>query len=162
MRAPRAGRVVGTLALFGGSVLFGWSGIGKFIDPAPFRAAMLAHEVVPFGLVGVAEVIVPSAEVALGVAAALALTRGLGRHWVLLLEASAVAVFLVYLGAVLLWGGGQQRCGCVAGDNKSVQAGLWIDGAILLVVAISFWIEVRAMGLARHSSLMRFSQPASP
>jgi len=142
-----SGGLIGLRALeivLGG--LFFYAGLQKVLHIHEFAEAVLAYQLLPESLVGLAVAVLPWLEVAAG----FCLVAGLKRRSCLLLLAGLVAVFLVVI-FITMARGLSIDCGCGLFSQRQVGWAAVLEDAVLLI-----W----AAGLYRWELLQ--SEPGGP
>jgi uncharacterized membrane protein YphA (DoxX/SURF4 family) len=118
--------------------LFFYAGLQKVLHPYEFAEAVLAYQLLPEALVGLAVAVLPWMEIAAG----FCLAAGLKRRSCLLLLAGLVAVFLVVI-LVTMARGLKIDCGCGLFFQRQVGLGAVLEDAVLLIWAAGlYWWEL--------------------
>jgi len=118
--------------------LFFYAGLQKLLHPYEFAEAVLAYQLLPESLVGVAAAGLPWVEVAAG----LCLVAGLKRRSGLLLLAGLVAGFLVVI-LITMARGLSIDCGCGLFFQRQVGLAAVLEDAVLLIWAAGlYWWEL--------------------
>ena len=132
-------RLIGLRALevvLGG--LFFYAGLQKVLHPYEFAEAVLAYQLLPESLVGVAVAGLPWLEIAAG----LCLVAGLKRRSCLLLLTALVAGFLVVI-LITMARGLSIDCGCGLFFQRQVGMGAVLEDTVLLIWAGGlYWWEL--------------------
>ena len=132
-------RLIGLRALevvLGG--LFFYAGLQKVLHPYEFAEAVLAYQLLPESLVGMAVAGLPWLEIAAG----LCLVAGLKRRSCLLLLTSLVAGFLVVI-LITMARGLSIDCGCGLFFQRQVGMGAVLEDTVLLIWAGGlYWWEL--------------------
>jgi len=132
-------RLIGLRALevvLGG--LFFYAGLQKVLHPYEFAEAVLAYQLLPESLVGVAVAGLPWLEIAAG----LCLVAGLKRRSCLLLLTALVAGFLVVI-LITMARGLSIDCGCGLFFQRQVGMGAVLEDAVLFIWAGGlYWWEL--------------------
>jgi uncharacterized membrane protein YphA (DoxX/SURF4 family) len=118
--------------LLGG--LFFYAGLQKVLHPYEFAEAVLAYQLLPEALVGLAVAGLPWMEIAAG----FCLAAGLKRRSCLLLLAGLVAVFLAVI-LVTMARGLKIDCGCGLFFQRQVGLGAVLEDAVLLLWAAGLY-----------------------
>jgi len=123
-------------AVLGG--LFFYAGLQKVLHVHEFAEAVLAYQLLPESLVGLAVAGLPWLEIAAG----FCLVAGLKRRSCLLLLAGLVAVFLVVI-LITMARGLSIDCGCGLFFQRQVGVGAVLEDAVLLIWAAGlYWWEL--------------------
>jgi putative oxidoreductase len=134
-----SGRIIGRRALavvLGG--LFFYAGLQKLLNPYEFAEAVLAYQLLPESLVGVAVAVLPWLEIAAG----LCLVTGFKRRSGLLLLAGLVAGFLVVI-LITMARGLTIDCGCGLFFQRQVGLAAVLEDAVFLIWAAGlYWWEL--------------------
>ena len=118
--------------------LFFYAGLQKLLHPYEFAEAVLAYQLLPESLVGVAAAGLPWVEVAAG----LCLVAGLKRRSGLLLLSGLVAGFLVVI-LITMARGLSIDCGCGLFFQRQVGLAAVLEDAVLLIWAAGlYWWEL--------------------
>jgi uncharacterized membrane protein YphA (DoxX/SURF4 family) len=118
--------------------LFFYAGLQKVLHPYEFAEAVLAYQLLPEALVGLAVAVLPWMEIAAG----FCLAAGLKRRSCLLLLAGLVAVFLVVI-FITMARGLKIDCGCGLFFQRQVGLGAVLEDAVLLIWAAGlYWWEL--------------------
>ena len=124
--------------------LFFYAGLQKVLHPDEFAEAVLAYQLLPESLVGVAVAGLPWLEVAAG----LCLVAGLKRRSCLLLLAGLVAGFLVVI-LITMARGLKIDCGCGLFFQRQVGLGVVLEDLFLVGWASGlYWWERLMVGRA--------------
>ncbi|MCG2773907.1 MAG: DoxX family membrane protein, partial [Desulfobacterales bacterium] len=121
--------------------LFFYAGLQKVLHIHEFAEAVLAYQLLPESLVGVAVAGLPWLEVVAG----FCLVAGLKRRSCLLLLAGLVAIFLVVI-LITMARGLKIDCGCGLFFQRQVGMGAVLEDAVLLIWAAGLyrWELLRA------------------
>jgi putative oxidoreductase len=137
LRISSSMMVVRTLAVVLGGLFF-YAGLQKVLHPYEFAEAVLAYQLLPERLVGVAVAGLPWLEIGAG----LCLVAGLKRRSGLLLLAGLVAGFLVVI-LITMARGLNIDCGCGLFFQRQVGPGAVLEDAVLLIWAAGlYWWEL--------------------
>jgi uncharacterized membrane protein YphA (DoxX/SURF4 family) len=118
--------------------LFFYAGLQKVLNIHEFAEAVLAYQLLPESLVGLAVAGLPWLEIAAG----LCLVAGLKRRSCLLLLAGLVAIFLVVI-LITMARGLKIDCGCGLFFQRQVGMGAVLEDAFLLIWAAGlYWWEL--------------------
>ena len=118
--------------------LFFYAGLQKVLHPYEFAEAVLAYQLLPESLVGLAVAGLPWLEIAAG----LCLVAGLKRRSCLLLLTGLVAIFLVVI-LITMARGLSIDCGCGLFFQRQVGWGRCVEDAVLLIWAAGlYWWEL--------------------
>ena len=118
--------------------LFFYAGLQKVLHLHEFAEAVLAYQLLPESLVGLAVAGLPWLEIAAG----LCLVAGLKRRSCLLLLTGLVAIFLVVI-FITMARGLSIDCGCGLFFQRQVGWGAVLEDAVLLIWAAGlYWWEV--------------------
>jgi putative oxidoreductase len=118
--------------------LFFYAGLQKVLHPYEFAEAVLAYQLLPESLVGLAVAGLPWLEIAAG----FCLVAGIKRRSCLLLLAGLVAVFLVVI-LITMARGLSIDCGCGLFFQRQVGMGAVLEDAVLLIWAAGlYWWEL--------------------
>jgi uncharacterized membrane protein YphA (DoxX/SURF4 family) len=133
--------VARTLAVILGGLFF-YAGLQKILHPYEFAEAVLAYQLLPSMLVGVAVAGLPWVEVVAG----LGLVAGLKQRSCLLILAGLVAGFLVVI-LITMARGLKIDCGCGLFSQRQVGWAAVLEDAVLFIWAAGlYWWELLRSG----------------
>ncbi len=142
MRISSSIVVARTLAVILGGLFF-YAGLQKILHPYEFAEAVLAYQLLPESLVGLAAAGLPWVEIVAG----LGLAAGLKRRSCLLILAGLVAGFLVVI-LITMARGLKIDCGCGLFSQRQVGPAAVLEDLVLLVWSGGlFWWERRQTGV---------------
>jgi putative oxidoreductase len=126
-----------TLELVLGGLFF-YAGLQKLLHPYEFAEAILAYQLLPVSLVGLAAAALPWVEIAAG----LCLAAGLKRRSCLLILSGLLAAFLVVI-LITLARGLKIDCGCGLFSQRQVGLAAILEDLFLLAWASGlYWWEL--------------------
>jgi putative oxidoreductase len=122
------------------SALFFYAGLQKLLHPYEFAEAIMAYQMLPVSLVGLATAVLPWVEIAAG----LCLAAGLKRRSCLLILSGLLAAFLVVI-LITLARGLKIDCGCGLFFQRQVGLAAILEDLFLLAWALGlYWWECLA------------------
>jgi uncharacterized membrane protein YphA (DoxX/SURF4 family) len=126
--------------------LFFYAGLQKLLHPYEFAEAVLAYQMLPVSLVGLATAVLPWVEIAAG----LCLAAGLKRRSCLLILSGLLAAFLAVI-LITLARGLKIDCGCGLFFQRQVGPAAILEDLFLLAWALGLYHWERMT--SRHISL---------
>jgi hypothetical protein len=117
------------------SLLFGTAAIHKLAAIEEFKAALLAYDILPAGIVRLVSYIVPVGELL----AAIGLCIGPLRAWAIVIAALVLSLYALAIGVNLRRGRRYIDCGCVGfGNRRSIAPWMVVRNFALALVLVSF------------------------